>query len=126
VASAAADPARLAALAPSRSASAARVPLTISTSWLIREFSPSVMPLAPGRSDLGAGRPAKRYLLAQQELSASVPRRNYGLLAKLLVEAVASDNSPNCRLNGGGGGTSGWAGQRVGHRRRRCVVPVRV
>jgi hypothetical protein len=48
MASAAADPARLAALAPSRSASGACVPLTISTSWPVREFLPSVMPRLPG------------------------------------------------------------------------------
>jgi predicted ArsR family transcriptional regulator len=47
----------------------------------------------PGRSGPGAGRPAKRYSPAPQELSASVPPRNYGLLAKLLAEAVASDDS---------------------------------
>jgi predicted ArsR family transcriptional regulator len=48
---------------------------------------------SPGRSGPGAGRPAKRYSLAPQELSASVPPRNYGLLARLLTEAVASDDS---------------------------------
>ncbi|MGH3552059.1 MAG: helix-turn-helix transcriptional regulator, partial [Mycobacterium sp.] len=48
---------------------------------------------AAGRSGPGAGRPAKRYSPAQQELSASVPPRNYGLLAKLLAEAVSSDDS---------------------------------
>ncbi|OBI94064.1 ArsR family transcriptional regulator [Mycobacterium alsense] len=47
----------------------------------------------PGRSGPGAGRPAKRYERAQRELSASVPPRNYGLLAKLLAEAVAADES---------------------------------
>lgn len=48
---------------------------------------------APGWSGPGARRPAKRYSLAQQELSASVPPNNYGLRAKLLAEAVASDDS---------------------------------
>src|SRR5699024_10432710 len=46
-----------------------------------------------GRSGPGAGRPAKRYTRTQQELSASVPPRNYGLLAKLLAEAVTADDS---------------------------------
>lgn len=48
---------------------------------------------APGRSGPGAGRPAKRYTRTQQELSASVPPRNYGLLARLLAEAVTADTS---------------------------------
>ncbi|MGH3635084.1 helix-turn-helix transcriptional regulator [Mycobacterium sp.] len=46
-----------------------------------------------GRTGPGAGRPAKRYARTQQELSASVPPRNYGLLAKLLAEAVTADKS---------------------------------
>lgn len=48
---------------------------------------------ASGRSGPGAGRPAKRYTRTQQELSLSVPPRNYGLLAKLLAEAVTADKS---------------------------------
>lgn len=47
----------------------------------------------PGRSGPGAGRPAKRYVRTRQELSASIPPRNYGLLAKLLAEAVTADKS---------------------------------
>lgn len=46
-----------------------------------------------GRSGPGAGRPAKRYSRTRQELSVSVPPRDYRLLADLLAEAVASDNS---------------------------------
>lgn len=48
---------------------------------------------APGRSGPRAGRPAKRYARTQQELCASVPPRNYRLLAKLLAEAVDADES---------------------------------
>ncbi|MCV7257495.1 helix-turn-helix transcriptional regulator [Mycobacterium shimoidei] len=47
----------------------------------------------PGRSGPGAGRPTKRYTRTQQELSASVPPRNYGLLARLLAQAVTADTS---------------------------------
>jgi predicted ArsR family transcriptional regulator len=47
----------------------------------------------PGRSGPGAGRPAKRYTRTRQELSVSVPPRNYRLLAELLAEAVAADES---------------------------------
>lgn len=46
-----------------------------------------------GRAGPGAGRPAKRYTRAQQELSASIPPRNYALLARLLAAAVAADGS---------------------------------
>src|SRR5690625_3447270 len=46
-----------------------------------------------GRTGPGAGRPAKRYTRTQQELAASVPPRNYRLLATLLAEAVAADES---------------------------------
>lgn len=41
----------------------------------------------------GAGRPAKRYRRAQRELAVSVPPRNYGLLAELLVEAAAGETA---------------------------------
>lgn len=46
-----------------------------------------------GRSGPGAGRPAKRYSRTRQELSVSVPPRDYGLLAELLAEAVSGDDS---------------------------------
>lgn len=46
-----------------------------------------------GRNGPGAGRPAKRYARTQQELSASVPPRNYRLLAGLLADAVTADSS---------------------------------
>ncbi|MBO0880089.1 MAG: helix-turn-helix domain-containing protein [Mycobacterium sp.] len=45
------------------------------------------------RSGPGAGRPAKRYSRTQQDLSVSVPPRDYGLLAELLAEAVSGDDS---------------------------------
>ncbi|MDI3315188.1 MAG: helix-turn-helix domain-containing protein [Mycobacterium sp.] len=51
----------------------------------------------PGRSGPGAGRPAKRYLRAQQELLAGVPPRNYGLLAELLADAIAAGDSDSVR-----------------------------
>ncbi len=46
-----------------------------------------------GRSGPGAGRPAKQYSRTQQELSVSVPPRDYKLLAELFAEAVSSDDS---------------------------------
>jgi predicted ArsR family transcriptional regulator len=46
-----------------------------------------------GRSGPGAGRPAKRYSRTRQDLSVSVPPRDYGLLAELLAEAVSGDDS---------------------------------
>jgi predicted ArsR family transcriptional regulator len=43
------------------------------------------------RAGPGAGRPAKLYARADREISASVPPRDYGLAARLLAEAAASD-----------------------------------
>ena len=48
---------------------------------------------AAGRGGPGAGRPAKRYVRAQEELSVSVPPRDYGLLAGVLAEAVSADDT---------------------------------
>jgi predicted ArsR family transcriptional regulator len=42
-----------------------------------------------GRQGPGAGRPAKLYRLAEDELSASVPERHYDLAGSLLATAVA-------------------------------------
>ncbi|MDD4867855.1 MAG: helix-turn-helix domain-containing protein [Mycobacterium sp.] len=49
------------------------------------------------RSGPGGGRPAKRYTRRQREVLASVPPRNYALLAELLGEAVANDTSGTAR-----------------------------
>lgn len=46
-----------------------------------------------GQGGPGAGRPAKHYQPVEEELSVSVPPRNYTLLARLLVDAVAADGS---------------------------------
>jgi len=46
-----------------------------------------------GRSGPGAGRPAKLYARAEREFTASAPPRDYGLAARLLAEAAASDPS---------------------------------
>jgi predicted ArsR family transcriptional regulator len=46
-----------------------------------------------GRSGPGAGRPAKLYSRAEREFSAATPPRDYGLAARLLAEAAASDAS---------------------------------
>jgi len=42
---------------------------------------------APGRSGPGAGRPAKRYRLADAEVLTALPERHYDLLATLLLRA---------------------------------------
>ncbi len=44
-----------------------------------------------GRRGPGAGRPAKLYTRSGREFSASAPPRDYGLAARLLAEAAASD-----------------------------------
>ena len=46
-----------------------------------------------GRAGPGAGRPAKLYARSEREFSAAVPPRDYGLAARLLAEAAASDPS---------------------------------
>jgi predicted ArsR family transcriptional regulator len=46
-----------------------------------------------GRGGPGAGRPAKHYQPAQDEVAITVPPRNYGLLARLLADAVAADQT---------------------------------
>ncbi|RRR47687.1 ArsR family transcriptional regulator [Mycolicibacter terrae] len=50
-----------------------------------------------GRSGPGAGRPAKRYARTRDELSVSVPPRNYRLLAELLVTALVADDAGTVR-----------------------------
>lgn len=44
-----------------------------------------------GKTGPGAGRPANVYFRGHREVSATVPPRDYGLLAGLLAEAVAGD-----------------------------------
>lgn len=46
-----------------------------------------------GRSGPGAGRPAKLYARADDEVAVSLPPRDYELLAELLVESVQGDQS---------------------------------
>ena len=46
-----------------------------------------------GRRGPGAGRPAKLYTRAAQEITVSVPPRDYELLARLLVASVEQDAS---------------------------------
>lgn len=50
-----------------------------------------------GRSGPGAGRPAKRYTRTRDELSVSVPPRNYALLADLLVAAMSGADAATVR-----------------------------
>src|SRR6478609_5886005 len=50
-----------------------------------------------GRGGPGAGRPAKRYVRSPRELTASVPPRDYRLLAELMTDAVAADGSGRLR-----------------------------
>jgi predicted ArsR family transcriptional regulator len=45
-----------------------------------------------GRSGPGAGRPAKHYRLAAEELGVSLPERHYDLLASLLLKAAADES----------------------------------
>src|SRR6478735_7669977 len=46
-----------------------------------------------GKEGPGSGRPAKLYRAAVEEVSASVPERNYDIAAELLVSAIESATS---------------------------------
>jgi predicted ArsR family transcriptional regulator len=50
-----------------------------------------------GRSGPGAGRPAKLYGRAGAEVTVSFPPRDYGLAARLLADAAASDSEGSTR-----------------------------
>ncbi|GAB3649857.1 helix-turn-helix transcriptional regulator [Glycomyces tarimensis] len=50
-----------------------------------------------GRGGPGAGRPAKQYAPARDEVSVTIPPREYGLLAEILVDAVAAADSEALR-----------------------------
>ena len=50
-----------------------------------------------GRSGPGAGRPAKLYARSQDEVSVSVPPRDYHLAARLLADAAAADTEGHTR-----------------------------
>lgn len=51
----------------------------------------------PGQTGPGAGRPAKLYRRAQDEVSVTVPPRTYEVLAALLADAVADEGSEATR-----------------------------
>lgn len=46
-----------------------------------------------GKTGPGSGRPAKRYARVQDEVAASVPPRDYGVLARILADTVAGDTT---------------------------------
>jgi predicted ArsR family transcriptional regulator len=48
----------------------------------------------PGRGGPGAGRPAKRYALAQPEVTVSVPPRRYDVAARIFARALTGDGDP--------------------------------
>jgi predicted ArsR family transcriptional regulator len=50
-----------------------------------------------GRSGPGAGRPAKLYARSEEEVSVSVPPRDYHLAARLLADAAAADTEGHTR-----------------------------
>jgi len=50
-----------------------------------------------GRTGPGAGRPAKLYERSGRELTVSAPPRDYGLAARLLAHAAASDSGGQTR-----------------------------
>ncbi|WP_308467960.1 helix-turn-helix transcriptional regulator [Rathayibacter soli] len=66
----------------------------------------------PGRSGPGAGRPAKIYSRSEQDLSLSVPPRDYELLARLLVSSV--DRDPSGAVRDAVNGAAYATGQSIG------------
>ncbi|PRY58678.1 helix-turn-helix transcriptional regulator [Glycomyces artemisiae] len=46
-----------------------------------------------GRGGPGAGRPAKQYRPAREEVSVSIPPRDYALLAEILADAVTASDT---------------------------------
>jgi predicted ArsR family transcriptional regulator len=50
-----------------------------------------------GRRGPGAGRPAKLYARAEREVAISVPPRDYGVAARLLADAAATDEGGETR-----------------------------
>lgn len=50
-----------------------------------------------GRTGPGAGRPAKHYARSTDEISASLPPRDYALLARLFADALATVDLPQVR-----------------------------
>ncbi|WP_319447403.1 MULTISPECIES: helix-turn-helix transcriptional regulator [unclassified Mycobacterium] len=65
-----------------------------------------------GRGGPGAGRPAKLYAPATQELTVSVPPRDYELLARLLVASLEQDGGGTVRAAVNGAAFE--AGRRAG------------
>jgi predicted ArsR family transcriptional regulator len=50
-----------------------------------------------GRSGPGAGRPAKRYVRAESEVSVTLPPRSYEMLAELFAAAIERDDTGRTR-----------------------------
>ncbi|HYF45154.1 MAG TPA: helix-turn-helix domain-containing protein, partial [Acidimicrobiales bacterium] len=74
-------------------ASAAGVPRSVAAFHLDKLVEAGVLEVSyerpEGRTGPGAGRPAKRYRVHEDEVAASVPDRRYDLAGSLLVTAVA-------------------------------------
>lgn len=73
-----------------------------------------------GRSGPGAGRPAKLYARADQEITVSVPPRDYELLARLLVASVEQD--PSGAVQQAVNSAAHEAGRRAGAESRGSVA----
>jgi predicted ArsR family transcriptional regulator len=75
----------------------------------------------PGRSGPGAGRPAKLYRRAQDELSASVPDRHYELAGSLLAAGVAESIRTGQPVGGCLSTAAYTAGRHIGEEARRAL-----
>ncbi len=67
----------------------------------------------PGRSGPGAGRPAKVYRRAEEELNVSVPARHYDVLGGVLAAAITSAQDQGVDLTGAITEVASVAGRRA-------------
>lgn len=78
-----------------------------------------------GRQGPGAGRPSKRYRLATDELSASVPERHYDLAGSLLATAIAASTATGSPVAACLRDAAHATGRRIGDEARTAVASVR-
>jgi predicted ArsR family transcriptional regulator len=82
-----------------------------------------------GRGGPGAGRPAKLYAPAEEEVAVNLPARDYELAARLLVEAAEEDSTGSARaaldqVARRAGSEAGGTGDLVAALRERGYEPV--
>jgi len=69
----------------------------------------------PGRNGPGAGRPAKRYVPSDAEITLEIPPRRYVLAGRLLVRAIEEDDGSGTSPRDAALRIAGEEGLRLGH-----------